>query len=217
MCGACGAGSARSARLHWSAPFLASVPARSAAARTLTRWSRAAGWTGTVKGVAGGFEVATSSGRRTLAPDLAVVLEQLDAHGMPGDRLLAGSAAGVVEGPATQPGQRPHRSTLPMGPAGPSVGHPSPGTGGASWTLPPDPRRRHRVPGLLAWVSAAESATDLGRLILHLGVSGSDGMVLTSGDAGGITCEAAPAPSDDVLLGTDEAACGELVALLCPR
>jgi len=215
MCGACGAGSGRPATQHWSAPFLASVPARSAAARTLTRWGRAATWSGTVTGVAGGFEIATSSGRRSLAPDLAATLERLGAYGMGADRLLAGSGRGVAEGPPTRPGRRPrsHRTAA----AGSTLAHQeSPVAGGSSRTLPPDPRRWYRVPGLLAWLAAAEQQGPLGRMTLHLGLGGQDGMVLVSDGAGKTTCEVAPAPASDVVIAADEGAACELAALLCP-
>ncbi|MGI3786060.1 MAG: hypothetical protein ACRYG2_35395 [Janthinobacterium lividum] len=216
MCGACGAGSARSATLHWSAPFLASVPARSAAARTLTRWSRSAGWAGTVNGVAGGFEVATSSGRRSLVADLAGTLEQLDAYGVGSALLLARAAGGVVEGPPTRPGRRP-RSSAAVG-----VKAPVPSDAGVadasgfSQTLMPDPRRRHRVPGLLAWVAAAEEVGSLGPVTVNLGLDDDEGMLLTAGGAHGVTCDAGPAPVNDAVLGLDQGASAALVALLCP-
>ena len=216
MCGACGAGSARSATLHWSAPFLASVPARSAAARTLTRWCRAAGWAGTVNGVAGGFEVATSSGRRSVAADLAGTLGQLEAYGVGSARLLAAAAGGVVEGPPTRPGRRPRASAA----AGVmTAARPDPGCSeapGLRRILEPDPRRRYRVPGLLAWVAAAERAGPLTPVTVDLALDGDEGMHLTGGEVCGVTCEPSPAPVDDAVVGLDDAASAELLALLSP-
>jgi len=216
MCGACGAGSGRSAP-HWSGPFLASVPARSAAARTLTVWARATGWSGTVSGVAGGFQVATASGRRSLAVDLVAALEQLAAIGVRVDRLLDGSASGVVEGPPTRPGPRPHASTPDRVSCEADVADRLiQADGSTSWALPIDPRRHYRVPGLLAWLAVAHRTGALGRAAVHLGLGGGTGMLIVTGDDGVITCDAAPAPACDVVLASDPGPGVGLLALLCP-
>lgn len=216
MCGACGAGSARSPTQHWSAPFLASVPARAAAARTLTRWSRTAGWPGTVVAVAGGFEIATATGRRSLASNLEAAVQQLIRHGVSGTRLLASSTAGVVEGPPTEPGERLRGNALSAATAVPlaaaaALTRPA----GSRWTMPPDLRRRYRVPGLLAWVCVAEKTTRLARTTVHLALGGSHGMLLSICGVAGVSCDAAPAPTRDLVLGAEEAICIDLVALLC--
>lgn len=203
MCGACGAGSARTA-LHWSGPFLASVPARSAAAASLTRWTRATGWSGTVSGVAGGFQVATSSGRRSWAVDLGVVVQQLRAYGVRADRLLDDPGPGVVEGPPTWPGLRPYGagSDLMEEPGG--------------RLLAPDPRRRYRLPALLAGLAVAERTGTLGRLTIHLDLGGSAGIVVRTDDHGAVSCEAVPAPVADVVFRAGQQSAGDLVALLSP-
>ena len=211
MCGACGAGSARSAAQHWAAPFLASLPARTAAARTLSRWSRATGWSGTVNGVAGGFEVATCSGRRSLAVDLAETLRQLGAYGVGGTALLSAATGGVVEGPPTQPGPRLRAATKVSAPPPTTTQAPV-----ATRTLQPDPRRRYRVPGLLAWFAVAEKAGSLARVTVHLGLGDREGILLTADDACGVTCVAGSPPAEDAVFGFDRLASDELVALLCP-
>lgn len=211
MCGGCGADSARSAARHWSSPFLASVPARSAAARNLTRWSRAAGWSGTVSGVAGGFEVATASGRRFLASDLAVVLGQLGAYGVSLGRLMPRPSGDVVEGPPTWPGLRPFGNGAGVAPWL-ACACASPG-----WTrrvLPPDPRRRYRVPALLGWLAVAELAEAVEPFSLHLAVGDSAGLVVTSDVDGIVSCHAVRAPNPDFLVLPDVSATADLVALL---
>lgn len=212
MCGACGASSARVATQHWSTPFLASVPARTAAAKTLGRWGRAAGWPGTVRGVAGGFEVATASGRRSLAVDLPDVLGQLDAYGLRSTQLLATAASGVVQGPPTHPGQRPPPTAAPEA----RVPDRSATVGLLPFAcvLPSDPRRRFRVPGLLAWVAAAERAGGLGPVTVQLDLGGDDGLVLSKDVDHAVVCVAGRTPAQDAVLGGDEAATAALTALL---
>lgn len=216
MCGGCGAGSARTAAQHWSAPFLASVPARTAAARTLIRWTRATGWSGTVSGVAGGFEVATASGRRWLAGDLAATLARLSACGVRSDRLLDQIVVGVVEGPPTWPGLR-------LRPRAPETASDEPGwtsvdpfaTKTTRCVLPPDPRRRYRVPALLTWLAVAERTDALVGLVVHLGLGETEGLLLTSG-GGLVSCSATPAPGSDVVLGAERASTTDRAVVLSP-
>jgi len=55
MCGACGSAPDR----HWSAPFLATVPARSSAARAVTAMATQAGARVTVAADGSGYTVGT--------------------------------------------------------------------------------------------------------------------------------------------------------------
>jgi hypothetical protein len=66
MCGACGSAPDR----HWSAPFLANLPARSSAARAVTAIATRAGSRVGVTAAAGGYAVATPTGRCVVAADL---------------------------------------------------------------------------------------------------------------------------------------------------
>ncbi|HEY5821445.1 MAG TPA: hypothetical protein VIT20_05690 [Propionibacteriaceae bacterium] len=209
MCGACGAGSARTAGRHWSAPFLASVPARSAAARSLTAWSRGSGWSGSVSGMAGGFETATASGRRSLAADLAGTLDQLQAYGLGSGALLEHHGAGFVEGPPTWPGLRSHATgSSPFPERDPSGGEPD----RVRLDLPFSPRRRYRVPALLAWLAVAERGGTVGEVLLRLDLGETGGLTLKSRE-GVVTCEATAATGSDVLIG-DPTSTPQLLHLL---
>ena len=98
MCGACGV----AAPSHWSAPFLASLPARTTAARAVAAMIEA---TPAVVGVPGGFLVRRPTGTVDLVPHLGAVWQALDRLGVP--RPAATSVPPDVTGPVTLPPPRP--------------------------------------------------------------------------------------------------------------
>lgn len=100
MCGACGV----AAPSHWSAPFLASLPARATAARAVTAMIGAAP---AVVGVPGGFLIRRPTGAVTLVPHLGAVWQALDRYGVP--RPVTAAPPLDVTGPVTLP---PVRTTM---------------------------------------------------------------------------------------------------------
>ena len=93
MCGACGTSGAG----HWSAPFLASQPARSAAARAVTAMT---GRRVTVAGTSAGYLVSTPTGNRKAVADLGRVW---DVVAPPGSPCRTDAAPVTLPGPATLP------------------------------------------------------------------------------------------------------------------
>jgi hypothetical protein len=143
MCGACGLAPDR----HWSAPFLATVPARSSAARAVTAMAARAGARVTVGAAAGGYALATATGRRSLAMNLGEVWDQL--------RQLRVVDYAVPSVPVAQ---------LPS--AGPATLPPlnTPVQAGAracpTWEMQlictATPTWRYRFPAILAWLAAID-------------------------------------------------------------
>lgn len=215
MCGACGAESARTGRLHWSSPFLASPPARSAAARTMTAWARLAGWTGSVTGVASGYQVATASGRRRLAGDLGTVVEHLAKGGVARDRLSEKATAAVItEGRVTWPGPRPRSGGTqqqadaahhPIWLASVDEMRPQPSAraGGDVVLLPADPRRAFRVPALLAWLAVVEGTGVLDGLGARLGLGAGRTLSVVVRDGRVVGCAPALATYRDARVAAD--------------
>lgn len=93
MCGACGTNGAG----HWSAPFLASQAARSAAAKAVTAMT---GRGVTVVGTPAGYVVGTPTGNRRAVADLGQVWNIVAPPGSP---CRIGTAPVGLLGPATVP------------------------------------------------------------------------------------------------------------------
>ena len=94
MCGAC----AVAAPSHWSAPFLASVPARATAARAVGAMIRSGP---AVVGVPGGFLVRRPTGAAVVVPHLGSVWQTFDRLGVP--RPVTAEPPLDVGGPMTLP------------------------------------------------------------------------------------------------------------------
>jgi hypothetical protein len=136
MCGACGSAPAH----HWSAPFLATLPARSSAARAVTAIVAQAGARVGVAAVAGGYSVTTPTGQCVVAADLDEVWTRLRRLRIVDDAVPPAPTTVVSAGPATVP----------------RVGPPTPVAGGRPAGVDPFPRRLHRLPALLAWLAAVD-------------------------------------------------------------
>jgi hypothetical protein len=153
MCGACGSAPDR----HWSAPFLATLPARSSAARAVTAMAVRAGARITVTAAAGGYAIATATGRRSVAANLGEVWVQL--------RQLHVLNGAVPPVPATQiPSAGP--ATVPPSEA---VGPHAYPAGRVQLRCAALPSWRHRFPAILAWLAATDGQGPRGlRLLLAL-------------------------------------------------
>jgi hypothetical protein len=135
MCGACGSAPAH----HWSAPFLATLPARSSAARAVTTIVAQAGARAGVAAVAGGYSVTTPTGQCVVAADLDEVWTRLRRLRILDDAVPPAPTAIVSAGPATVP----------------RVGPPAPVADARPPGVDPLPRL-HRLPALLAWLAAVD-------------------------------------------------------------
>lgn len=207
MCGACGSRSA-TGRLHWSSPFLASVPARDAAARTMTRWLRAGGIRLVVSPSVAGFRIGGPTGRSQLADDLGGVVETLDRYDVERATLLADhtvSAMGIVKGRPTTPAPRTH-TTAP----------PAPDPTLAALRLDDDRDRHLRTPAILAWFSLADATGIVSRIRLEVSVSAAAGMSIHV-EAGRVKrCEVTRPPTADMVWADQQLPPG-LVDMLRPK
>ena len=156
MCGACGSAPDR----HWSAPFLATVPARSSAARAVTAMATQAGARVTVAADGSGYTVGTATGRRSLAADLGEVWDQLRQLRIADGAVPPVPAAELRSaGPATLP---PLSTRVQAGARG------SP-TRATQLTCAATSTWRHRFPAILAWLAAVDGCGPRGlRLLLSL-------------------------------------------------
>ena len=105
MCGACGARGTD----HWSAPFLASHPARAAAARAATALAAPRV---RVTATAGGYLVSTPTGRSAAAGDLGAVWEAARAAGGQLHGGIPPPSPADLLGPATLPPPRPSPASV---------------------------------------------------------------------------------------------------------
>jgi hypothetical protein len=135
MCGACGSAPAH----HWSAPFLATLPARSSAARAVTAIVAQAGARVGVTAAAGGYSLATPTGQCVVAADLDEVWTGLRRLRVLDDAVPPAPTTIVSAGPATVP----------------RIGPPPPAADGRPVGADPF-RRLHRLPALLAWLAAVD-------------------------------------------------------------
>lgn len=196
--------------MHWSTPFLGSVPARTTAARNLTTWARRAGSRVTVTGVSSGFQVATASGARRLLGDLGAVADQLAREGLERRALLGGAVlARVVEGPPTRPPERLNLSPV-------RADHPAEqgAEGEVVTTLPGSARRPCRVPALLAWLAVADGVGVLGAVRLELDLGMGTGLELLVSDDSVTCCRARRTTGPDRLITANGSAPLQLVQVL---
>ena len=164
MCGACGAAPVG----HWSAPFLATLPARSSAARAVTTIAAQAGVRVVVTAVAGGYAVTTPTGQSVVAADLGDACSHLRRLRVLDDAVPPAPAIASA-GPATVP----RLGTSPPGGAAPSA-------------------RLHRLPVLLAWLAALDGRGP--RLLrLRLGLDTAVDAAIEVVDGLVVRCAAVPA------------------------
>ena len=143
MCGACGSAPSH----HWSTPFLATVPARSSAARAVTAMTARSGARVTVGAAAGGYTLATATGKRCVATDLGEVWDRLrQLRVVDGDVRPVPVAQLPSAGPATLP---PLNARVQAG------AHASP-TQAVQRTWTTTLTWRHRFPAVLAWFAAVD-------------------------------------------------------------
>jgi hypothetical protein len=196
--------------MHWSTPFLGSVPARTTAARNLTAWARRAGSSRTVTGVSSGFQVATASGGRRLFRDVGALASQFAGHGVDRRRMLAGPAfEPIIEGPATQPPERPRLSAaraVPLTDQSTVIECVTP--------LPANAARPYRVPALLAWLALADGVGLLGNLRLELDLGNGTGLGLRVKDGTVTGCWAQGPTGPGRMITPDGSAPAALVQLL---
>jgi hypothetical protein len=190
MCGSCGSAPAR----HWSAPFLAVLPARSSAARAVTVIAAQAGARVQVAAAAGGYTVTTPTGVWEVAADLGQVWARLRQRHALGPVLPVPPMRIASAGPATVP------SVHPRVLADTSDRR----TANAGTTLAVPGLWLHRFPTVLAWLAAVDGCGPRGlRLGLRLtaqvdaAVDVFDGIV--------VRCAAVPgAESTDGLIELDD-------------
>ena len=143
MCGSCGSAPAQ----HWSAPFLATVPARSSAARAVTAMATQASARVTIHATGSGYTVETATGRRCLAADLGEVWSRLRQLRTIDDAVPPEPVAQLRSaGPATLP---PLNTRTQAG----ARAFPTRAT---QLTCTPTPTWRHRFPAVLAWLAAVD-------------------------------------------------------------
>ncbi len=169
MCGACGAAPA----LHWSAPFLATTPARSSAARAVTAIASRVGGV-TVAATAAGYSVTTATGRCAVAADLGAVWAGL--------RRLRG-----FDGVPPAPPPR----VASAGPATVPVVH---GVA-AAVDRRPTPLSLHRLPAVLAWLAGVDGRGPRG-LRVRLGLTPGIDVAIEVRDGAVVRCTAVPAAGD---------------------
>jgi hypothetical protein len=176
MCGACGTAPAG----HWSAPFLATLPARSSAARAVAVIATRAGARVAVTAVAGGYAVTTPTGQSVVAADLGEVwthlrrLRVLDGAVPPAPTIASA-------GPATVPR---------LGTTAPGGARPSP--------------RLHRFPVLIAWLTALDGRGPR-RLRLRLGLDTEVDAAIEVVDGRVVRCVPVPAvDGPDALVELDD-------------
>jgi hypothetical protein len=176
MCGACGS----APDSHWSAPFLATLPARSSAAGAATAIATRAGSQVRVTAVAGGYAVATPTGRCLLAANLREVWQRLRQLGSLDGAVPPVPPRGMASaGPATLP---------PME---------EPVLNDASTRLDADSRLHriastswpHRLPMILAWLAAVDERGPR-RLAIRLGLTSNADFVVDVADGTVVRCTA---------------------------
>jgi hypothetical protein len=170
MCGACGSPPDR----HWSTPFLATVPARASAARTVTAIATRVGCRVTVAATTSGYSVTTATGQCSVAADLGEVWARLRRlHGFDGI-------------PPVPPPQLPS--------AGPAT-VPRAGLGAADGdqhSIRAAHIGLHRLPVVLSWLAGVDGRGPR-RLRLRLGLTREIDAAIDVQDGAVVRCAAVPA------------------------
>jgi hypothetical protein len=176
MCGACGSAPDR----HWSAPFLATLPARSSAAAAATTIAAAAGSRMRVTAAAGGYAIATPTGRCWLAANLGEVWQRLRQLGTLDGAVPPVPPTGMASaGPATLP---PVEEPVQNGASARlDAGRRLDRVASTSWS--------HRLPMILTWLAAVDGCGPR-RLAIRLGLTSNADFVVDVADGAVVRCTA---------------------------